>query len=203
MLVHSRRPSALRAHRHVARGLRAAAGSHRIPVAGFASGLPGNSSIIGEHLARSLMPRLIAPAVAILLFGVGALICARTVAAACTTNANERAGANAFLDPDHLIRISGGGEPLARVGAPFTSSGPATGSRSVFDPEVTVVPTTDVLATTRDSSPARRWRHPNSPAAFFDPPETRSPPVDFRPLSSSSPLRDDLDAPPTRHRGDG
>ena len=177
MLIHSRRPSALRRIGMwlVAFALLQGAIALLLPV--LASGLPGNSSIIGEHLARSMMPRLIAPAVAILLFGVGALISARRWQR-LHDKRNERAGANAFLDPDQLIKIAGNGRPLAPAGAPFTASGPATGSRSIFDPES---PSFEPLLASQPRATRRRnapVTTPSSPAAFFDPPEKRSPPVD-------------------------
>jgi hypothetical protein len=124
------------------------------------------------------MPRLIAPAVAILLFGVGALICARRWQR-LHDKRNERAGANAFLDPDHLIKISGTGAPLATAGAaPFTTSGSQTTGASVFDaasPPFQPAGQARPRASRRRSAPVKV---PNSPAPLFDPPETRSPPVD-------------------------
>ncbi|HUP73713.1 MAG TPA: hypothetical protein VM282_11795 [Acidimicrobiales bacterium] len=177
MLVHSRRPSALRRIGTwlVAFALLQGAIALLLPV--LASGLPGYSSIIGEHLARSLMPRLIAPAVAIMLFGAGALICARRWQR-LHDKRNERAGANAFLDPDQLIKISGTGAPLAAAaGAPFAATGSVPGAISVFD-----TPTPSVASSsTRSRSSRRRGapvKTPSSPAPLFDAPETRSPPVD-------------------------
>jgi hypothetical protein len=177
MLVHSRRPHALRRIGAwlVAFALLQGAIALLLPV--LASGLPGNSSIIGEHLARSLMPRLIAPAVAIMLFGIGALICARRWQR-LHDKRNERAGANAFLDPDHLIKISGTGAPLATAGgAPFTATGSPPGATSVFD---TASPS-PALSSMRSRTSRRRSAPvaaPSSPAPLFDAPETRSPPVD-------------------------
>lgn len=178
MLIHPRRPSALRRIGMwlVAFALLQGAIALLLPV--LASGLPGNSSIIGEHLARSLMPRLIAPAVAILLFGVGALICARRWQR-LHDKRNERTGASAFLDPDQLIRIAGTGAPLAAAGAaPFTTSGSSTTGAAVFDassPSFQPVGSSRPRASRRRGAPVKV---PNSPAPLFDPPETRSPPVD-------------------------
>ena len=197
MLVHSRRPAAL--HRIgfwlVAFAMLQGAISLLLPV--IASGLPGNSSIIGEHLARSLMPRLIAPAIAMMVFGIGALICARRWQR-LHDKRNERAGASAFLDPDHLIKISGTGAPLAAA-APMPVGGPMPAT--AFD---RVPPTLD----TRPAPPRREPRKrpaavtaSSSPAPLFDPPETRSPPVDSVGPKVSRAMQQ-LSALPTRHRVD-
>ncbi|MEO5839715.1 MAG: hypothetical protein ABIQ73_30945 [Acidimicrobiales bacterium] len=177
MLVHSRRPSALRRIGVwlVAFALLQGAIALLLPV--LASGLPGNSSIIGEHLARSLMPRLIAPAIAILLFGVGAFICARRWQR-LHDERNERAGANAFLDPDHLLRISSTGAPAVAGADFFTDSEPTTAGATVFD---VASPPFQPVGASRPRGPRRRSapvKAPPSPAALFDAPETRSPPVD-------------------------
>jgi hypothetical protein len=122
------------------------------------------------------MPRLIAPAVAIMLFGIGALICARRWQR-LHDKRNERTGANAFLDPDHLIKISGNGAPLAAGAAPFTATRSAPGSNSVFDTAAPSPALTSMRSRTsrRRSAPVAM---PSSPAPLFDAPETRSPPVD-------------------------
>jgi hypothetical protein len=198
MLVHSRRPAALRRIGVwlVAFALLQGAVALLLPV--LASGLPGNSSIIGEHLARSVMPRLIAPAIALMVFGIGALICARRWQR-LHDKRNERTGASAFLDPDHLIKISGTGAPLssampATVGAPVPSA-PAAGIPPTLDP--------------RPAPPRRELRRravpittPSSPAPLFDPPETRSPPVDSLGPSISRAMIQELSALPTTHRVD-
>ena len=178
MLIHSRRPAALRRIGIwlVAFALLQGAIALLLPV--LASGLPGNSSIIAEHLARSLMPRLIAPAVALMLFGVGALICARRWQR-LHDERNERMGANAFLDPDQLIKISGTGAPLAAADAPTTATHrPLPMTASVFD---AFPPAFDGTGPASRPDKGRRRRSsvaPYSPGALFDPPETRSPPVD-------------------------
>jgi len=200
MLIHSRRPTVLRRIGVwlIAFALLQGAFALLLPV--LASGLPGNSSIIGEHLARSLMPRLIAPAVALMLFGVGAFICARRWQR-LHDERNERTGANAFLDPDHLIKISGTGAPLATaVGGPFTAPGPGSNAASVFDNAPPVFE--PILSSPRPQPKRERSsvKTPNSPAALFDPVETRSPPVDSRQSLSRTIV--DLGALPTTHRGD-
>lgn len=194
MLIHSRRPAALRRIGTwlVAFALLQAAIAFLLPV--VASGLPGNASIIAEHLARSLMPRLLAPAVALLLFGVGALICARRWQRLHDEN-YERTGANAFLDPDDLIRIAGNGAPAATAGSPtmpastgFPPTGvmaPVRAGPSVFD-SMGPFPGKDDKRRPRSSV-----RTPNSPAALFDPPTA---PVN-QPMV-------DVSALPTTHRGD-
>jgi hypothetical protein len=197
MLVHSRRPAAL--HRIgfwlVAFAMLQGAIALLLPV--IASGLPGNASIIGEHLARSLMPRLIAPAIAMMVFGIGALICARRWQR-LHDKRNERTGASAFLDPDHLIKISGNGAPLAS-GASVASGMPVPATP--FD---RIPPTLDP----RPAPPRREPRQrpavvtaPSSPAPLFDPPETRSPPVDAV-VPKVSRAMQELSALPTRYRGD-
>ena len=197
MVVHSRRPAAL--HRIgfwlVAFAMLQGAISLLLPV--IASGLPGNASIIGEHLARSLMPRLIAPAIAMMVFGIGALICARRWQR-LHDKRNERTGASAFLDPDHLIKISGNGAPLASA-TPVAAGMPVPATP--FD---RIPPTLD----SRPVPPRREPRQrpvavtaPSSPAPLFDPPETRSPPVDAV-VPKVSRAMQELSALPTRHRGD-
>jgi hypothetical protein len=198
MLVHSRRPAALRRIGMwlVAFALLQGALALLLPVA--ASGLPGNSSIIGEHLARSLMPRLIAPAIALMVFGVGALICARRWQR-LHDKRNERTGASAFLDPSHLIKISGTGEPLSSA-IPDLSTPPVPPLSIDREPPPTLDP--------RPAPPRREVRRrgvpvttPSTPAALFDPPETRSPPVDSLGTTVSRTMQE-LSALPTRHRAD-
>jgi hypothetical protein len=198
MLVHSRRPAALRRIGTwlVAFALLQGALALLLPV--IASGLPGNASVVGEQIARSLMPRLIAPAIALLVFGIGALICARRWQR-LHDKRNERTGASAFLDPDHLIKISGNGAPLPAAVPDFSS------------PPVPPVSVDRVLPPTLDPRPAPPRREvrrraasvtaPNTPAVLFDPPETRSPPVDsLGPVVSRA--VQELSALPTRSRAD-
>jgi hypothetical protein len=198
MLVHSRRPAALQRIGFwlVAFSMLQGALALMLPV--LASGLPGNSSIIGEQIARSFMPRLIAPAIALMVFGVGALICARRWQR-LHDKRNVRTGANAFLDPDNLIKISGTGAPTP-AGLPDFSSPP------VPPPSIDRVPPPTLDP--RPAPPRREVRRraaaavtPSSPAVLFDPPETRSPPVDsLGPIVSRS--VQELSALPTSHRGD-
>jgi hypothetical protein len=198
MLIHSRRPAVLRRIGTwlVAFSLLQGALALLLPV--IASGLPGNSSVIGEQIARSLMPRMIAPAIALLVFGIGALICARRWQR-LHDRRHARTGASAFLDPDHLIKISGNGAPLSSAMPDL--SGPAAPP-----------PANDrVLPPTLDPRPAPPRREvrrraasvaaPSSPAVLFDPPETRSPPVDsLGPVVTRS--VQELSALPTRHLAD-
>jgi hypothetical protein len=193
MLVHPRRPAVLRRIGTwlVAFALLQAAIAFLLPL--VASGLPGNASIIGEYLARSLIPRLIAPAIALLVFGIGALICARRWQR-LHDKRNERAGANAFLDPDDLIRIAGHGAPMAATGsatAPITTAMPVAAPSTVLD---SMAPFPGY-----DNSRQRRApvATPNSPAPMFYSPEPKA--------GLDQPVNRtvfDLSALPTTHRVD-
>jgi hypothetical protein len=198
MLIHSRRPAALRRIGTWLVGFALLQGALALLLPVIASGLPGNSSVIGEQFARTLMPRLIAPAIALMAFGIGALICARRWQR-LHDKRNERTGASAFLDPDHLIKISGSGAPPA----------PASVFPDLSSPPVPPPSIDRVLPPTLDPRPAPPRREvrrrpvvaPASPAALFDPPETRSPPVDsLGPIVSHS--VQELSALPTMHRAD-
>ena len=193
MLVHPRRPAVLRRLGTwlVAFALLQAAIAFILPV--VASGLPGNASIIGEYLARSLIPRLIAPAVALLVFGIGALICARRWQR-LHDKRNERAGANAFLDPDDLIRISGHGNGAGVAGSTATAATTAT-------PVVAGSTVLDTMAPFPGYDNSRQRRAPvatpNSPAALFN--STEPVAALDQPVNRSV---FDLGALPTTHRGD-
>jgi hypothetical protein len=198
MLIHSRRAAALRRIGMwlIAFALLQGAIALLLPV--VASALPGNSSIIADHLARSLMPRLIAPAVALLLFGIGAWVCARRWQR-LHDERNERTGANAFLDPDQLLKISGTGAPFASMEPlPSPVPSPVAMTSSLFD---ALPPAFDGFPQSSRLDATRRRHAPVAPAAFFDPPETRSPPVDSLGLSVSQTMLE-LGALPTKHRVD-
>jgi hypothetical protein len=206
MLIHSRRPAVLRRIGTwlVAFALLQAAIAFLLPV--VASGLPGNASIIGDQLARSLMPRLIAPAIALLLFGVGALVCARRWQR-LHDNRNERDGANAFLDPDQLLRISGHGTATTVAGSPSVggitaaATVPAMARAGAAGPSVrdSMAPFPGYDDSRRRESPIKT---PNSPAALFGSSEPQAP-APAGPLNPSvNRAMFDLSALPTTHRVD-
>jgi len=201
-LVHSRRPTVLRRLGFwlVGFALLQVALALLLPV--IASGLPGDASIVAEHVARTLMPRLFAPAGALFLFGVGALISARRWQR-MHDQRHERQGADAFLDPDRMIKVATLAGPRAE--APVAASVAARSdvrSATATDTPAAV----PVLDTRAVRSPA-----PPIPVGYAEPRPGRRAAVDFPPAPTGSPVAAPVGAPtltrtvfdlselPTRH----
>lgn len=103
--VSPRRPTALKriATWCLAVALLQLAIAFALPVASSAV-LPEGASVIGEYMARSLIPRLLVPAGALLFFGIGGVVCGRRWQRQ-QDQRHERIGADAFLTAEPLLAM--------------------------------------------------------------------------------------------------